>query len=159
MVTTLKAVLQKHWALTQHLDQAAYAGTRRNDRPLDQAQAAQLRQDLSQAIQRNKPLLWILFALIAVLLLATVVTAFPWAGPSTGRGWLSLTSGGILAFLVPAAFRMWREITSLEMMAAVATTVQGEALTALMRLLLEGGRVPTSSRHHGTGAENHALVR
>jgi hypothetical protein len=139
MIVTLKNVLRQQWSLTQELDQTPYAGgPEKNDKPLTSRQAEQLREELDKAIKRNKPILWILFALIVLLLLATVATAFANLGSSRGMDWVSATSGGILAFLIPSAMKVWREITRLEMMVAVATLVQGEALTALIRLLLEG---------------------
>jgi hypothetical protein len=147
MIVTLKDVLRRQWAQTQVLDESAYAGgpeekPQEKDKPLSPAQAKQLRDELNKAISRNKPVLMIVFALIALLLLATVATAFAAVGSAKGMDWASLASGGILAVLIPAAMKLWREITRLEMMVAVATRVQGEALTGLMRLLLEGTQQP-----------------
>ena len=150
MIVTLKKVLRNQWVQTQTLDKRAYAGgpqesPQEKDKPLSSAEAKALRHDLGKAINRNKPVLFIIFALIALLLLATVVTAFAAIGSTKGMDWASLASGGILAFLIPAAMKVWREITKLEMMVAFATRVQGEALTSLMRLLLEGTQQPAAA--------------
>ena len=139
MIVTLKGVLRQQWVRTQELDEKPYAGgPEREDRALTPQQAKQLREELNKAIQRNKPILWVIFTLIALLLLATVAGAFASVGSRQWMQWASLTSGGILAFLIPSAMKVWREITKLEMMVATATVVQGEALTGLIRVLLEG---------------------
>ncbi|MGA2258664.1 MAG: hypothetical protein ABSG53_28695 [Thermoguttaceae bacterium] len=139
MIVTLKSVLRHQWESTQGLDRTPYAGGgKKKDRPLTPDDASQLHDDLKSAIRRNKPILWVVVALIALLLLAATYTASVRARTPGGVDWLSLSSGGILAFLISAAMRVWREVTRLEMMAAVAARVQGEPLTALIRLLLEG---------------------
>jgi hypothetical protein len=150
MIVTLKDVLRRQWVQTQVLDKSAYAGgpqekPKEKDKPLSALQAKQLRDGLNKAISRNKPILLIIFALIVLLLLATVAAAFAAVGSVKGMDWASLTSGGILAVLIPAAMKLWREITKLEMMVVFATMVQGEALTALMRLLLEGAQQPAAA--------------
>jgi hypothetical protein len=138
MEWSAQAVLRKHWAATQALDKEAFAGgPRRPDRPLTAAQAEALRGDLSAALHRNKAMMWIAISMIVAFGLAVLYVMLFRLSDAGLAKWMSVASGGICAFLVPAATKIWREVYRLEMLIVFATAVQGEALSALLRELLE----------------------
>jgi hypothetical protein len=134
---TSKSVLRKHWEATQALEKEALAGGARADKSLTAEQAAALRTDLTAALRRNRGLMWIAMSLIVLLGLATIYVLLFRLSDASLVKWVSLGSGGVCAFLVPAATRIWREVYRLEMLIVMATAIQGEALAALLRLLLE----------------------
>ena len=140
IIKTLKDVLKKTWESTQDVDNRPKAGSSFSDRPMSSKDALNLKIELENALRRNKPILWLALFFMVISFFSMIYILFNIETIAGIKELVVSTNGGIFAFFLTWSFKIWREINSLQMLIPVATIVQGEALTSLIRILSENSK-------------------
>lgn len=121
-------------------DEATALGGRATS-TLTEKRRAELRNRLDGVIRRNALAFWLAVAMTVGLFVAFLLAVFlPLPSLATNKAFAS-AFGGVSAMLIYRMTTLWREKTATELLLELATSLEGPALTTVLRVLADSNRI------------------